>query len=63
MIRCLHIALVCNNSETVQAQYKQVKLYSERSLQIREKALGPYHPDVAMSLDNLADLLLTQVSC
>ncbi|MCH9826586.1 MAG: tetratricopeptide repeat protein [Gammaproteobacteria bacterium] len=28
----------------------------KRSLAIREKALGPDHPDVAMSLENLADL-------
>ncbi|CAM9588227.1 unnamed protein product, partial [Laminaria digitata] len=32
----------------------------ERSLTIREKALGPEHPDVATSLNNLAGLLQTQ---
>ncbi len=29
----------------------------ERSLAIREKALGPEHPDVATSLENYAALL------
>ncbi len=31
-----------------------------RALAIREKALGPDHPDVAQSLNNLAGLLDTQ---
>ena len=30
---------------------------NRRALAIREKALGPYHPDVAESLNNLASLL------
>ncbi len=29
----------------------------QRALAIREKALGPEHPDVATSLENYADLL------
>lgn len=29
----------------------------QRALEIREKALGPEHPDVAASLENYADLL------
>ena len=29
---------------------------TKRSLAIREKALGPDHPDVARSLNNLAEL-------
>ena len=33
----------------------------ERSLAIREKALGPDHPDVAQSLNNRAVLLEAQV--
>lgn len=32
-----------------------------RSLAIREKALGPQHPDVAQSLNNQAGLLEAQV--
>ena len=34
--------------------------YYERALAIREKALGPEHPDTATSLNNLACLLLAQ---
>lgn len=33
----------------------------ERSLAIREKAVGPDHPDVATALNNLAGLWMTQV--
>ena len=33
----------------------------QRSLSIREKALGPEHLDVATSLNNLAELFKTQV--
>lgn len=33
----------------------------ERSLAIREKAMGPKHPDVAQSLNNLAELSRAQV--
>ena len=32
----------------------------KRALAIREKALGPDHPDVAQSLNNLADLYRAQ---
>jgi CHAT domain-containing protein/Tfp pilus assembly protein PilF len=31
--------------------------FAQRAVQIKEKALGPDHPDVATSLNNLADLL------
>ncbi len=31
-----------------------------RALEIREKQLGPNHPDVAQSLNNLAELLRAQ---
>ncbi|MDP7561017.1 MAG: tetratricopeptide repeat protein, partial [Planctomycetota bacterium] len=34
----------------------------ERSLAIREKSFGPEHPDVALSLNNLAGLLRAQGS-
>jgi hypothetical protein len=33
---------------------------SERALAIREKVLGAEHPDTAMSLNNLAELLRSQ---
>jgi hypothetical protein len=32
----------------------------QRSLAIREKALGPDHPDTALSLNNLAELYRNQ---
>ncbi len=40
-----------------QARYALAEPLSERSLAIREKALGPEHPDVAQSLENYAALL------
>jgi tetratricopeptide (TPR) repeat protein len=39
-----------------QGQYAQAEPLFKRSLAIREKALGPDHPDVATSLNNLAAL-------
>ena len=44
---------------TSQAQGKlaEAEPYYQRSLAIREKSLGPDHPDVAESLNNLAQLL------
>ena len=39
-----------------QGQYEQAELLYKRSLAIREKAVGPDHPSVAMGLENLADL-------
>ena len=36
------------------AAYAQARLLSERALAIREKALGPEHPDTGTSLNNLA---------
>jgi tetratricopeptide (TPR) repeat protein len=38
------------------ARYAEVKPLYQRALAIREKALGPDHPDVAQSLNNLAAL-------
>lgn len=35
----------------------------KRSLAIREHTLGPIHPDVAVSLNNQAGLLVRQVRC
>ena len=37
-----------------QGRYADAEPLYKRSLAIREKALGPDHPDVAMSLNNLA---------
>ena len=39
-----------------QGQYAKAEPLYQRSLAIREKALGPEHPDVANSLNNLAEL-------
>jgi Flp pilus assembly protein TadD len=38
----------------IQGQYTQAEPLFRRSLAIREKVLGPNHPDVATSLENLA---------
>ncbi|MCV4933336.1 tetratricopeptide repeat protein, partial [Escherichia coli] len=39
-----------------QGQYALAEPLYKRSLAIKEKALGPDHPDVATSLNNLAGL-------
>jgi tetratricopeptide (TPR) repeat protein len=39
------------------ANYSQARPYFQRALAIREKALGPDHPDTATSLNNLGALL------
>jgi CHAT domain-containing protein/tetratricopeptide (TPR) repeat protein len=43
-----------------QGRYADAEPLFKRSLAIREKALGPNHPDVATSLNNLAGLYLNQ---
>ncbi len=40
-----------------QSKYAEAEPLYKRSLAIREKALGPEHPDVAQSLENYAALL------
>ncbi len=40
-----------------QGRYAEAEPLYQRALAIREKALGPEHPDVATSLENYADLL------
>ena len=42
------------------ATYAEAKLLFQRALDIREKVLGPNHPDVAKSLNDLAELYYTQ---
>ena len=39
-----------------EGRYREAVPIAERALAIREKALGPEHPDVAASLNNLAEL-------
>ena len=43
-----------------QGRYADAEPLYKRSLAIREKALGPDHPDVATSLNNLAELYRAQ---
>ncbi len=43
-----------------QGHYAEAEPLYQRSLAIREKALGPEHPDVAKNLDNLALLYQAQ---
>ena len=43
-----------------QGKHMDAEPICQRSLAIREKALGPEHPDVAVSLSNLADLYRDQ---
>ena len=54
-----------NNLATLyynQGDYSQAEPSFKRSLAIRKKALGPDHPDVAASLNKLAELYSTQGS-
>lgn len=45
----------------MQGKYDEAGPLYERSLAIREKAVGPDHPDVATALSNRAGLLRVQV--
>ena len=51
------------NSFTAQGKYEEALPLYKRSRAIREKVLGPDHPDVAQSLNNEAELLRQMVSC
>jgi tetratricopeptide (TPR) repeat protein len=42
------------------ARYEEAEPHYARALAIREKALGPEHPDVAQNLNNLAELYRAQ---
>ena len=44
-----------------QGKYDDAEPLYKRALTIREETLGPRHPDVAQSLNNLAGLLKSQV--
>ena len=44
-----------------QGKYDDAEPLCKRALTIREETLGPRHPDVASSLNNLAGLLKSQV--
>ena len=43
-----------------QGEYAEAEPLYRRALAIREKALGPEHPDTAHGLNNLAELYDTQ---
>ncbi|CAM9588088.1 unnamed protein product, partial [Laminaria digitata] len=43
-----------------QGNYAEAGPLCKRSSAINEKALGPEHPDVATSLNNLAELFMVQ---
>lgn len=45
----------------MQGKYDKAREMFERALNIREGALGPVHPDVAASLNDLGWLLRLQV--
>jgi tetratricopeptide (TPR) repeat protein len=45
---------------SAQGRYADAEPLYKRALAIREKALGPDHPDVAQSVNNLADLYSAQ---
>ena len=47
------LGILCHNM----ADYSHMRLLHERALAIREKVLGPTHPDTAKSLHNLASYL------
>lgn len=44
-----------------QGKSKEARQLHERSLDMRERALGPDHPDVALTINNLAVLFFKQV--
>jgi tetratricopeptide (TPR) repeat protein len=53
------VAKSLNNLATLyfmQGQYAQAELFYKQSLEVIEKALGPDHPDLATTLENLAEL-------
>lgn len=45
----------------LQGRYSEAEPLYRRSLDIRERSLGPEHPDVAQSLNDQAELLRAQV--
>lgn len=47
---------------TVQGKYAEAEPLYRRALAIQEKTLGPEHPKVAASLNNLAGVLRSQVT-
>ncbi len=56
-ILCLAVILSCLTAELYrdQGKYAEAEPLYRRALAIDEKALGPEHPDVGQSLNNLAE--------
>ena len=50
-----------NPLPVAQGNYAEAEPLYQRSLAINERALGPHHPGVAISLNNLAEFLHSQV--
>ena len=53
--------LTSNPLPVSKGKFTESEPFYERALAINEKALGPEHPDMASSLNNLAGLLSSQV--
>ena len=53
---------LCVCGVRVQGRYDEAEPVYERCQAIREKALGPKHPDMASTLCSRADLMVRQVS-
>ena len=56
-----HYETICLKFLALQGRYDEAKPMYEESLRIRRKVLGNEHPDVAQSLNNIAQLLKDQV--
>jgi serine/threonine-protein kinase len=57
------VAIALNNLGVVYEslkKYEEARQMHERALALRQKALGPEHPEVANSLSNLASVLRHQ---
>lgn len=55
------IRLLSNFFLTFQGKYEQAEPLYLRAIKISEAALGPHHPDVAVVLNNRAEMLNVQV--
>ena len=51
------------DSSTAQGKLEECIPLRKRCIEIGEKSLGPDHPDLAVWLNNQADLLRGMVSC
>src|ERR1700693_4057798 len=49
-------SIIWPRSTTRKRRYDEAEPLLRRALELREKALGPDHPDIAQSLNNLASI-------